>query len=138
MGNRVYCTVSGQDQTKTFYLHWNGGLDTFCPLVEVLFQNEISKVSDFESFLKYLGLRAESQVETDRTLREENGHYSIDLVDRKFSHALEAFPIFLEVLDRKQTFETYIRDFIREDYRDKVRKEYWEGILEAGREFFQK
>lgn len=137
MGNRAYVSLKEKYQTKTYYMHWNGGLDTIAPLCRVVFDNDIMDADKVVEFLVSLGLRLEPQKEAEaRNWIEENGHYDIDLVKQTLDQRFEDKRLWHPHL--KEAFEAYLAKSIRKECQDKVRDEYWYGIIKAGEEYFKK
>lgn len=130
MGNRVYVTLIDKG-IKTFYLHWNGGLDTWLPLTKVAFeidQKGYKKITTNEilSMLDHLGIRYEQSDDCFNKV-EENGHYYIDLINHTFKHKTEVGN-WHTINNFKDAFEKYIVNYIMQEYRDNIRENYWRGI----------
>lgn len=136
MGNRCYFTI----QHKHYYMHWNGGMDTFAPLAKTLFDNDCNNVDHAIKFMESMELRPELQESADAyNWTDENGHYYIDLTNKVLYHRKDDDNApRLAVLDLEETFNSYLRDHISEDYQEKTRECYWHGIIDAGKEFFKK
>lgn len=131
MGNRVYVTIKSEKSTETIYCHWNGGLDTWCPLVHYAFTAGYKTPEDVVGALTALGVRAEVQTSPDaRNYMEENGHYVLDLSKKEFIVRTEkaTYPVAPEHLELE--FEDYLSKKIRPECHDEVRKTYWIGIPE--------
>lgn len=136
MGNRAYFTLKTPGESKTYYTHWNGGLDTFAPLCKALFDRDIKHIDSVLGFFKHLDIKTELQDAPDaQEWNEENGHYFIDLskqtLDQRFESGQRVWHSHL-----KDAFEGYLAKYIKEDYRDKVRADYWDGIMDAANKFF--
>lgn len=137
MGNRVYITLKKDHVNKNFYMHWNGGLDTWLPLAKTIFQHDIKNIDQIVEFLKSMDLKIEQQDEAEAFLwEEENGHYYIDLNKQTFEvkkdKVLEWIP------NLQEGFEKYLSTKIRKECQESVRADYWETILKEGEQFFKK
>ncbi len=143
MGNRAYFTITDHNPvSKTFYVHWNGGMDTFAPLCRAVFDNDVTEIEHFMQFFSSLGIRAElASFQNNGALNdlmEENGHYYIDLKRQTLSHMEEGQSIPRWVPNLQEAFESYLNKSILENYRDKTRKEYWDGIMDQAKKFFKR
>lgn len=142
MGNRVYITLN----KKTYYTHWNGGLDSFCPLIEALEQitNEakiiLSDEMIVESWFKFCGQKLELQKSPEaKNWTEENGHYFIEysplglIVKHK-----DEFPVnegrswpavsTNEIKNPYEYFLAYGLPKFTAEYKDEIKKEYPERV----------
>lgn len=125
MGNRVYVTIDND----TFYMHWNGGLDTWLPIAEVAFKYD-KKKDDILNLLDACELRYELQTDKDAyNWTEENGHYYLDTTNKTFRRkntdgTLKYFPFLYD------SFKEYLIEHISENYREQVYESYWIGIQE--------
>ena len=123
MGNRVYVTIDND----TFYLHWNGGPDTWLPIVDAAFKYN-KKKDDILELLKALEISFELQNDKDAyNWIEENGHYYIDTTNQTFRRKkrngyLKYYTFF------EDDFNDFIRECIDRDYRQKTYEAYWLGI----------
>lgn len=139
MGNRAYITL----REKTYYVHWNGGLDTWCPLIDAI--NATAKKlglptnEDIEAAFK---LFCESDMELLKDMSpyhaakqiEENGHYFLRLVGDSIQavHRFEKYNESTEMDDILSAVIINPRDYflvnylpqVTEDYKAKAREEY--------------
>ena len=137
MGNRAIVSIQKGHERQSYYLHWNGSLDTIAPVSKALFDADAKDFSDFENFMKFLGLRAEKQKDLwPLTYVEENGHFLIVLNAKKLEQYLENGERVYHA-DLKYSFEEYLQKHIKVEYRENERVEYWQGILKSGTEFFK-
>lgn len=140
MGNRAYVTLNNE----TFYVHWNGGLDTFCPLIEAVqcLKRENLRPTSTEiqaAFLEFCGQKMEkfkgTQYES-KQLIEENGHYFIDLSLMTVIHRLEVENKVTKmddvvsrlIVNPHNYFLEYFIPRILPDYVEKAKKEYPERV----------
>lgn len=142
MGNRVYTTIKSNNDKKTYYLHWNGGLDTWLPVVNVAFKEQVKTPSKVAEFINYLGVKIEEVSGIKPTDTEENGHYFIDLEKQTFKKVYRIGGYDGELAQKrfikghfKQSFENLLANYDKE-HRDKIMESYWTGISHAGLEFF--
>jgi hypothetical protein len=136
MGNRVYVTLNG---TNTYYLHWQGGLDSWIPMFRAV------QICDFEvipsdivaAMDKVFNQKMELQTDTS-CLRwnEENGHYFIDLRSLTFKYRMVTFNKRTEmdditsdiVTDCNEDIETYIKTRFKTEYHEQGLAEYPERV----------
>ena len=149
MGNRVYFTIKDKKGlSKSYYQHWNGGLDTFCPILDQAFKNDVSTVEPIVEFLESQGFKPEYQEDLSPWQCEENGHYYIDLKDKSFFQRYEDRvefngKVFYETRVRplnsnlKEAFEEYILKNIKLEYHESVRLEYWKQLSELSGKYFK-
>lgn len=137
MGNRAYITVKEPTGKQgTYYTHWNGSLDTWCPIVQVLFDHNITSLVDFQRLLAALELRIEKQDSPDATSwTEENGHYFIDLGARSFRTILEDGTTRVHH-NLQDVFNRYVHEKIRPDFKAAHFENYWLPIEQKGAEIF--
>lgn len=147
MGNRVYFTLKDKNTSKTYYQHWNGGLDTFCPIIDSAFQNNVTESKDVVSFLESCELNPELMKDISPTTCEENGHYIIDLNKKTFIQYYEQYVkldnnTYAEIRvrplsDLKQAFEDYLLSSIRIECHNDVRQSYWYGFKQKADDYFK-
>lgn len=145
MGNRVYISIKDEKKATTYYMHWNGSLDTWAPIAQALFKNNVKDINQALALFAYCNLKLEDQEEFNLNWIEENGHFLLDLEKQKFSMTSEIsapykglndfLEPFEEVTDFKAAFEEYLQKKILPDYHDKYRKQYWEGFTEEAHRF---
>lgn len=139
MGNRVFVTIKDPQKNQSFYMHWNGGLDTWLPLTKVLFDHDIKDISQAVKFVESLGLKIELEnVGLDEV--EENGHYFVDLAAKSFlkkqrTRGYEGDFVSALVYDFEKEFDNYLFKY-QDSVREKIKKDYWEAILNKGNEVF--
>jgi hypothetical protein len=135
MGNRAIVSIQKNNVRSSYYLHWNGGLDTLAPVSKVLFDFN-SSAEHFEKLMTYLEIKVELQ---DAPLPfhdvEENGHYLIDLDTKTLTQFTEKSRVIHS--DLCASFEKYLSKHISKDWQDKTRVSYWQGIQKKGIEFFK-
>jgi hypothetical protein len=137
VGNRAYVTIEKSHYRTSYYLHWNGGIDTIAPVCKVLFDHNANKPEDFEALMKACEIRIQRQADvlpTNKT--EENGHYLINLDKQTLEQTPENMTALRWIPHLKDEFESFVRTKIKAEYRDEVRKNYWDGILEIGSKTF--
>lgn len=125
MGNRVYVTIDDE----TFYMHWNGGLDTWLPIANAAFKHN-KKKDDILKLLDVCELRYELQQDKDAyNWTEENGHYYLDTTNQTFRRKLcngdLKYYTFFE-----DDFKQFLKECISEEYRQEVYDSYWLGFHE--------
>lgn len=139
MGNRAYVTVEKNHYKTSYYLHWNGGLDTMAPVCRTLFDHDASSAQDFEKLMQACEIKIEKQpsyIPTSQT--EENGHYLINLDRQTLELTKEGSSLARWIPHLKEAFEAFVNNKIKEEYRERVRSDYWGGILEIGEKTFKK
>lgn len=138
MGNRAYITIQDETGHSTYYTHWNGCPDTIAPLAKALFDLNIQSASEVIRFMiEALGLKPELQNAEAINWTEENGHWKIDLVNKRLSHRAEDDQSFKSISDLAQEFDRYNNTSIRQEYRDNNRTAYWFGIQEEASKYFK-
>lgn len=137
MGNRAYFTLKTKSESRTFYMHWNGGLDTFAPLSRAIFDSNTKDLSKIVRFIETdLELKLELQESSEATSwLEENGHYFLDLESKTLEQVL-ASGMRVTHNDLSKVFDEYVQNRIREEYRTKMRDTYWNPILESAARYF--
>lgn len=137
MGNRAYFTIKTKSDSKTYYTHWNGGVDTFAPLAKSLFDHGVTDIEQVILFMtKALELRPELQSHPGATSwLEENGHYAIDLEAKTLRHTSQS-GMTVMLHDLHLGFLDYVNTKVIEPARDKVTRLYWDGIQDAARAFY--
>ncbi len=136
MGNRVYFTIKTKSESKTYYQHWNGGLDTFAPLAHALFANDVTDIQKAISFIESMGFRPELQESSEASSwLEENGHHFIDL-DAKTFETVSASGMRRPIRLLREAFVEYVQENILAEYQESSDREYWHGIIDAAKSFF--
>jgi len=139
MGNRVYVTVKALDenntqQSKTFYMHWNGCMMTWAPLANQLFERGVKSIDTVLDVLKKLDLKFELQ-DNPAAINwcDENGHHYVDLSEREFLRRFREKNARQVVTDLYEAFNSELRKY-REDYREEKSKQ-WKTLQDDVRTF---
>lgn len=140
MGNRVYVTLEGTEKPKTYYLHWNGGLDTWTSIADVIFENDVLKPERVIEFLDSLDIKSELQNGKCHDWLEENGHYFINLGEKTFRIRKETSQGIVNKLSfhLEADFIDYLKKHISPSFQEETYKVYWEEIHNLGKTFFKK
>lgn len=130
MGNRVFVTIRHNSKTERRYFHWNGSLDTWCPLVAGLFESKDPSPSKLFERLSESGIRSSQESWIDDNSLEENGHYFIDLDNKIFRVKTEDGNFLIH--DCRREFDNFINTKILAESREEVREVYWREFYRIG------
>jgi len=140
MGNRVYVTLIDENKSIVIYQHWNGGLDSYLPIVKTAFeinQKNYRKIGieEFLAFLNKMEFRPEIQESPDAfSWIEENGHYIIDF--KNSTMLVKNEQTTLAINNFRDEFNKYNTKKIKEEYRQQNLENYWFGLQNEATIFF--